>query len=82
METSIEGNSPNTQKNNTVSQEVNKNITESPYHDPGSGNDSFIHVKEEVVESPSNRLSHARSTSNASSIAPLLFVDVNLGPEH
>lgn len=58
---------------------MNRNITESPYKDASRGG-SVKQVKEEVVESPT-RLSHAMS-SNASSVAPLLFVDVNLGPDH
>ena len=82
IETDMDGNSPNTQHNFTVTHQMNRNITESPYKDTGTERrgSGAIKVQEEVIESPA-RLSNAMS-SNASSVAPLLFVDVNLGPEH
>lgn len=96
QETPLEGNSPDSQNNNspymrknnyTELHEANNNIIlespESPYNDLQAKNlHSPIKVQNELENNQDRSSIAISSHTNTSSIAPLLFVDVNLGPEH
>ena len=48
IETEVDKHSPNTQLNNTISQQMLQNITESPYKDPADHDSSALKPKEDV----------------------------------
>ena len=51
-----------------------------PDRNEGGSGSSRVH-EDAIKESPSRISRHQLSSNDASSVAPLLFVDVNLGPE-